>query len=79
MADRRFMLSEAEKPSYFVSGFNGNKHESGKKVGSLPILAAGQFHLPNIIVKQLPTARRPRVFVACVKSIDHLEPYHVKP
>ena len=54
----------------------GRKAGATSKIGSLPLLAAGQFHLPNIIVKsKAPIVDRPRVFMAAVKDLEHVVPY----
>jgi hypothetical protein len=56
-----------EAPSYFVTGINGRKNVG---VGSLPLLAAGKLHLPNIIVKKPPVTSRGRVFVVSIKDFQ---------
>jgi len=76
IADNPDDLPVNMQPSYFVTGTTGRK--ANKKIGSLPILAAGQFHLPNIIIKQGPAPfGRPRVFVAAIKDLEHTAPYYL--
>jgi hypothetical protein len=56
------------KPSFFVCGFSGRKgREHAKEEQTLSVLAAGQFALPNIIVKIKPP-EGPRTFVAAIKD-----------
>ena len=78
---KRDLLPRKERPSFLVTGFTGRKKGplGGKQVGSLPLLAAGQFFLPNIIVKNKegPIVDRPRLFVACIKDLDTTMPYEV--
>jgi hypothetical protein len=76
LADRRDTLPANVRPSYFVTGLHGRK-ETGKP-GSMPLLAAGQFHLPNIIIKkEAPIVDRGRIFVASIKDLSHTAPYYV--
>jgi len=75
IADHRESLPLHMRPSFFVTGITGRK---GSKVGSLPAMAAGQFHLPNIIIKNAgPVVDRPRVFVAAIKDLEHTAQYYV--
>jgi hypothetical protein len=77
IADHREAFPVNMRPSFFVTGYTGRKGANGK-AGSLALLAAGQFHLPNIIVKNpVPISGRGRVFVASIKSLGHEDPYHV--
>jgi hypothetical protein len=79
MVKRRPYLEQSEKVSYMVTGLTGRKGggtRSAKKVGSLTLLASGQFHLPNIIIKaKSPILGRPRIFMAAIKDLEHVVPY----
>ena len=76
LVTRRAYLDQAEKPSYFVTGLTGRKGD--KKIGSLPLLAAGELHLPNIIIKAKgPVLDRERVFLCAIKDLDHVVPYDI--
>ena len=72
-------MAQNEKVSYKVTGLTGRKgggDHGAKKVGSLTLLASGQFHLPNIFIKaKSPILGRPRIFMAAVKDLEHVAPY----
>jgi hypothetical protein len=48
------------------------------KGSTLPMLAAGHFHVPNIVIK-MPAlvTMRPRVFVATIKNMERPDPYYI--
>jgi hypothetical protein len=73
---QRDLLDYEDRPSYFVTGITGRKEVNREnKVGTLPMLAAGQFLIPNIIIKLKPIIDRPRVFVCAIKDLEQIEPY----
>jgi len=71
----REKLPLIERPSYIVTGITGRK--GNLKGKTLPIVAAGHFHIPNIVVKCPPITNRARVFFAAIKDFEHLSPYYV--
>jgi len=76
MCTQRNILDVEDRPSFFVTGITGRKEaKNANKVGTLPLLAAGQFLIPNIIIKNEPILDRPRIFVCAVKDLEHVEPY----
>jgi hypothetical protein len=74
IVSKRETLKIDERPSFFVIGVARRK-----KLDQMPLsyVAAGQFELPTIIIKQSPVLDRPRVFVAAIKDLEHVEPYDV--
>lgn len=76
MCVNRDVLDIEDRPSFFVTGITGRKEAKAQnKIGTLPLLAAGQFLIPNIIVKCEPVVDRARIFVCAVKDLGHVEPY----
>lgn len=61
------------KPSYFISGFS--EKPKGPRLKTLSVLAAGQFQLPNIIIKQPVVKGKKRIFVVAVKDTVSMMPY----
>ena len=61
-----------------MTGMKGRKANNlgANKIGSLPLLASGEFNLPNIIVKaKVPILGRPRIFLCAIKDLEHVAPY----
>ncbi len=74
MVRARDSLPRKERPSFFVIGLAPRKKLNQM---DLALVAAGQFELPTIIIKQEPVVDRARVFVAAIKDLEHVQPYTV--
>lgn len=72
MCLERDALPQKEKPSYFTIGIAPRQKITRM---DLALVAAGEFELPTIIIKQGPIIDRSRIFVAAIKDLVHLGPY----